>query len=59
MTVAAVAVRTYTCTCGHELRVSGSGRHRIYFELSASPADPIMTGCCPGCRETLPGKRAV
>ena len=54
------AVRTYRCGCGHELRVFGSGRHRIYFELSdAALADPVMSGVCPGCRELLPGKRAV
>jgi hypothetical protein len=60
MTVTPKAVRTYTCTCGQKLRVFGSGRHRIYFELSdATLANPVMSGCCPGCHETLPGKRAV
>jgi hypothetical protein len=28
---------TYTCPeCGHALRVSGLGRHRVYFELPTS-----------------------
>lgn len=54
------AVRTYMCACGHELRVSGCGRHRIYFEQSeAAPDQPVMSGVCPSCREPLPGKRAV
>jgi len=52
--------RTHSCACGHELRVFGSGRHRIYFELSDDSRDqPVMSGVCPGCREPLPGKRAV
>lgn len=50
--------RTYSCReCGHVLRVSGLGRHRIYFE----PADerssaPVMNGVCPQCGQELPGK---
>lgn len=52
--------RTYKCACGHELRVFGSGRHRIYFELSeVALAQPVMSGVCPGCRDALPGKRAI
>ena len=51
----------YTCaTCGHELQMFGSGRHRIYFEVSdAAFADPVMAGVCPDCHHELPGKRAV
>lgn len=54
------AARKYKCPCGHELRVFGSGRHRIYFELSdVALHQPVMSGVCPGCREPLPGKRPV
>lgn len=50
----------HLCDCGRELRVFGSGRHRVYFELSDEAfADPVMSGVCPGCRQPLPGKRAV
>lgn len=60
MSGTARAAPTYKCACGHELRVFGSGRHRIYFELSeAAPAEPVMSGVCPNCRQPLPGKRAV
>ena len=50
--------RTYSCPeCGHILRVSGLGRHRIYFELDDDRlADPVMNGACPGCSRGLPGK---
>jgi hypothetical protein len=31
---------TYSCPeCGHVLRVSGLGRHRVYFELTDERAD--------------------
>ena len=47
----------YTCTCGHVLRVSGLGRHRIYFPVDSRRLDdPIMDGLCPNCGKGLPGK---
>lgn len=50
----------YQCSCGHEFRVFGSGRHRVYFELNdAALAEPVMSGICPDCRGELPGERAV
>lgn len=50
--------RTYTCPeCGHVLRVSGLGRHRVYFELDDDRSvDPVMSGGCPACGRGLPGK---
>jgi hypothetical protein len=49
---------TYTCPeCGHVLRVSGLGRHRVYFELDDDRSDdPVMNRVCPVCRHGLPGK---
>ena len=48
----------YSCPkCGHALRVSGLGRHRVYFELADERADnPVMNRICPGCGHGLPGK---
>jgi hypothetical protein len=48
----------YTCAeCGHDLRVSGLGRHRVYFELDDKRSDhPIMDRVCPECARGLPGK---
>jgi ribosomal protein S27AE len=49
---------TYSCRkCGHALRVSGLGRHRVYFELTDERADsPVMNRVCPACGHGLPGK---
>jgi len=49
---------TYRCPeCGHVLRVSGLGRHRVYFELSdARSQDPVMNRMCPVCGHGLAGK---
>jgi rubrerythrin len=50
--------RTYTCPqCGHVLRVSGLGRHRVYFELDNERLDdPVMNRVCPACGHRLAGK---
>lgn len=54
---AADPARTYSCQrCGHVLRVSGIGRHRLYFELEADSGDAVMDRVCPACGEGLPGK---
>ena len=47
----------YCCECGHVLRVSGVGRHCVYFELGdARSEDPVMNRVCPACGRGLPGK---
>lgn len=45
----------YTCPeCGHVLRVSGLGHHRVYFELDDERADrPVMEHACPECGHHL------
>jgi hypothetical protein len=50
--------RTYSCPeSGHVLRVSGLGRHRVYFELTDERADePVMSRVCPACGHGLRGK---
>ena len=52
--------RTYSCVeCGHVLRLSGLGRHRVYFELGDQRStDPVMNRVCPECGHGLPGKNA-
>jgi hypothetical protein len=49
---------TYSCSeCEHVLRVSGLGRHRVYFELDDDKSvDPVMNRDCPACGHGLPGK---
>jgi hypothetical protein len=53
--------RTYTCPeCGHILRVSGLGRHRVYLELDDERSeDPVMNRVCPACAYGLPGKNLL
>jgi hypothetical protein len=49
--------RSYRCPeCDHVLRVSGLGRHRVYFELDDERrTDPVMNRACPACGHSLPG----
>ena len=49
--------RAYSCAgCGY-VRVSGLGRHRVYFECSDERShDPVMNRVCPACGHGLPGK---
>lgn len=49
----------YSCPeCRHVLRVSGLGRHRVYFELDDERlADPVMDRACPLCGHRLAAKR--
>jgi hypothetical protein len=45
----------YRCECGHEERVFGGGRHRIYFPVeSVQLDDPIMDRSCSVCGRILP-----
>ena len=50
--------RTYGCDeCGHVLRVSGLGRHRVFFEPGDERSEgPIMNRVCSACGHGLPGK---
>jgi endogenous inhibitor of DNA gyrase (YacG/DUF329 family) len=51
---------TYSCPeCGHLLRVSGLGRHRVYFQLDDDRSDdPVMNRACPECGRPLPTQNA-
>jgi hypothetical protein len=51
-------MRTYSCPeCGHVLRLSGLGRHRVYFELDDErSSDPVMNRLRPECGHGLPEK---
>jgi hypothetical protein len=45
----------WTCQCGQQYRVSGEGRHRIYWLPDAPISDPITEGRCANCERELPG----
>ena len=46
---------SYTCECGTEYRVSGEGRHRVYWKADAAASDPVIGGACLECERPLPG----
>jgi hypothetical protein len=45
---------TWACQCGQEYRVSGRGRHRIYWPEGASESDPLLAPVCVNCERPLP-----
>jgi hypothetical protein len=44
----------YVCDCGQAFRVTGAGRHRVYWLPDAAPADPVVSAECPSCGRPLP-----
>jgi putative intracellular protease/amidase len=53
-TSAAPAPETWACACGQEYRVSGRGRHRIYWPEGAAESDPLLAPECVNCERPLP-----
>jgi hypothetical protein len=47
------AHREWHCECGQELRVTGEGRHRVFWLVDAGPEDPLLEGRCPSCERIL------
>jgi hypothetical protein len=50
---------TWRCRCGQEFRVSGEGRHRVYWLIDADPGDPVLDGRCPNCGRSLEDQQAA
>lgn len=47
---------TYTCDgCQTEYRVSGEGRHTVYWKADSSISDAVIDGKCVECGKPLPG----
>lgn len=44
----------WSCECGQRYRVSGQGRHRIYWVAGASHDDPVLRTVCVSCERSLP-----
>lgn len=42
-----------TCRCGQEVRVTGEGRHTVFWPADAAVSDPLLDGRCPACEEDL------
>jgi hypothetical protein len=52
--VIAEAEERYTCACGAQYRVSGAGRHRVFWVLDAPADDPVLEDHCPACDRPWP-----
>jgi hypothetical protein len=50
--------RMVTCTCGTEYRMTGVGRHRVYWPADAPDDEPVLGDECPECGEPLPAEPA-
>src|SRR4051812_13179090 len=49
-------VESWTCQCGQRYRVTGEGRHRVYWPDGAPESDPVLGGKCVSCERPLPGE---
>lgn len=45
--------RAFTCECGQELRVSGEGRHVVFWPADATVSDALLEHKCPACERDL------
>jgi hypothetical protein len=43
----------WTCACGAEYRVTGAGRHRVYWPADGSEREALMSSECPHCGRPL------
>jgi hypothetical protein len=53
-TVIAEAEERYACACGAVYRVSGAGRHRVFWAIEAPADDPVLEDHCPACDRPWP-----
>jgi hypothetical protein len=44
----------WTCECGQAYRVTGQGRHRVYWPAGADKADAVLDQQCVSCKRPLP-----
>ncbi len=51
--------RSWSCECGQSYRITGEGRHRVYWRSDASVADPVIDGTCTSCERPLPSMQAA
>jgi hypothetical protein len=53
------AAAEWTCACGQVFRMSGAGRHRVYWRAGAPPDEPVVGDRCPSCDRPLPADREL
>jgi len=54
-----VVEREWACECGETYRVTGAGRHRVYWRSGAAVSDPVIDGKCVSCARPLPAGDAA
>lgn len=45
---------SWRCECGQAYRVSGIGRHRVYWPAGAPETEPLLGNACVNCERPLP-----
>jgi hypothetical protein len=45
----------WTCACGAEYRIVGSGRHRVYWPADGDDREAVLSSECPRCGRPLDG----
>ncbi|HEX8101063.1 MAG TPA: hypothetical protein VF533_00485 [Solirubrobacteraceae bacterium] len=50
---AAPGQASWRCECGQAFRVSGAGRHQVFWLDGAAEADPVLGDRCPACERPL------
>jgi hypothetical protein len=45
--------RRWTCACGAEYKVTGAGRHRVYWPVDGDERQAVMSSECPNCGRSL------
>lgn len=53
-TTTASADTEWTCACGQRFRVTGAGRHRVFWREGAAAGDPVVGDRCPACDRAFP-----
>ncbi len=43
----------WTCECGAEYRVVGTGRHQLYWPVGGAQDEAVMGDECPACGRAL------
>jgi len=47
------AIRDAHCACGQAFRVTGAGRHEVFWVAGAAQDDPVLGQTCPSCGRAL------
>jgi hypothetical protein len=46
----------WTCACGTRFRLTGAGRHQVFWLADAAEDEPVLGDRCPSCDQPLPSR---